>query len=238
MKLSLSVIGIHLLLVLIAFLSPIAKKEHKERLVVKTMSLPSKQKIIEKPQTVNAQKPKIEKPKAVQPAPAPVKKPVPAKPIPSKKKIAPVKAKPKKEKVAETVVPGHLLRELEETIAKIDEKRDKLSTSKKSKPVNKIEPLQSESFHHLESERNEVDYKETLVMYLHQSLNLPDFGDVKIQVTLRQDGSVENLKVLKAESDKNRKYLEMHLPLLKFPPLQGSSGKKENTFILTFCNEL
>jgi hypothetical protein len=74
---------------------------------------------------------------------------------------------------------------------------------------------------------------------LHSSLHLPDFGAVKIELTLRQDGTVAKLKVLKTESEKNKQYLETHLVRLTFPYLKGAYAKQgEFTFVLNFCNEL
>jgi hypothetical protein len=83
------------------------------------------------------------------------------------------------------------------------------------------------------------EYQESLIHYLQETLNLPEYGEVKIEVTLRQDGSVAHMVVVKAESEKNRKYLEAHLPKLKFPRLdEPFSSKKQHTFVLTFCNEV
>lgn len=141
------------------------------------------------------------------------------------------------------MVPKHLLRELEETIAKIDENRDKLYTSKKPKTPTlaqpQIQPLSIDREDLLEVEVKETGYKETLIQVLHASLNLPDYGEVKIQLKLRRNGTVETLKVLKTESQKNRKYLEAKLPLLKFPPFEGAlADQNAQTFVLTFCNEI
>ena len=76
--------------------------------------------------------------------------------------------------------------------------------------------------------------EEGLVGFLHSSLNLPEFGEVTIQLTMKRDGTVARLVVLKAESKKNKAYLEQHLPLLKFPLIL----ENEKTFTLTFCNEI
>lgn len=88
-------------------------------------------------------------------------------------------------------------------------------------------------------EATSSDYAQTITHYLHQSLHLPDFGEVKIQLTLQQDGHIVKLVVLEAENERNKKYLEEMLPYLRLPPFVGSMAKqKECTLILTFCNEL
>ena len=72
--------------------------------------------------------------------------------------------------------------------------------------------------------------------FLHSALDLPDFGEVKMQITVQKDGRVVKVVVLKAESEKNKGYLETHLRQMKLPPLSGSTH--EETFTITFCNEL
>ena len=121
-------------------------------------------------------------------------------------------------------VPKQLLQELEESIAKIDQKRDKLYTGKEI-------PQPTRALH---IDETEADFVRMLTEHLEQSLHLPDFGEVKIALTLQENGTVIKVVVLKVESEKNRRYLEAHLPLLKFPHLK----QKQNTFILTFCNEV
>jgi outer membrane biosynthesis protein TonB len=138
-----------------------------------------------------------------------------------------------------------LLEELEESIAKIQDKSDNPILDKQIKnktplsaPVSlQIDALYSEKLENCDTTSS--DYISSLTQHLHASLHLPDFGEVKIELTLQQDGTVAKLKVLKAESDHNKKYLESHLPLLKFPHLTGSFARKnEYTFTVNFCNEL
>jgi hypothetical protein len=45
---------------------------------------------------------------------------------------------------------------------------------------------------------------------------------------------VGRLVVLEAQNQKNKAYLEKHLPLLRFPLILD----KEKTFTFTFCNEI
>ena len=162
----------------------------------------------------------------------PVKKPAPAKktaPPPPPKKVMKAKAPPPSESPK---IPKKLLQDLEESIAKIEGKH--ISKTPSQKKVDVPLPIESE-------ETSDVDltFHEIIVSYLHEALNLPEHGEVKIELTLRQDGSVAKLIVLKSESEKNKSYLEKSLPSLKFPILDGMfSNKTQQTFILTFCNEL
>ncbi len=161
-------------------------------------------------------------------APVPAKKPAQEKKAPpiAEKKIVKETKKPKTEKKKEPEqrerMAQKLLQDLEESLSRLEE-----IPTKKPRGM----PASAPSF-----QESDGSYQATLVGYLKQVLNLPEFGEVKIQLTLKQDGSLVNLLVLKAESEKNRKYLEESLPRLRFPAPSGK--KKQETFIVTFCNEL
>jgi outer membrane biosynthesis protein TonB len=231
------IVAVHLLFLVMLVVAPkfSVEKKKPQPLLVKTLSM--------KPPAVVAAaptKPKPQKTAAAAAAPAPKKAaPVQQKPAPKKESQAP-KAAPKKEPAiadkqlgkpkqpapakkpeSRAKISDSLVKELEESIAKMD-----APPAKKSKAIA-LMPLQIDV-----SSPEDESYVSLLVSHLHQALSLPDFGEVKIQLSLRQDGSVAKITVLKAQSEKNRQYLETHLPQIKFPRLE-----KESTFILTFCNE-
>jgi hypothetical protein len=250
------------------------KKQHKPMVVktVKTVlaqSMPPSEKKTARPTLstparhnpapVAKQPPPVSKPAVQAPTPKPIepqarieKKPPLKKEKPLAKKTPAKEQKPTGQN-AKTSAPHtpalqsispSLLKELEESIAKIEDNRDKHKLSKKPSaktPLSAIAPLQIDSTDTITEEHTDEsgDYISALAGHLHATLHLPDFGEVKIELTLRQDGTVVKLKVLNTESQQNRKYLESHLPLIKFPHLTGSYAKKnEHTFILNFCNEL
>jgi hypothetical protein len=244
------IIGIHLFFLLLLLISPsfiIRKKEHKA-FIVKTVlpKLPTRTAPVEKKNSG----PKSAAPPAQKTAPKtpPPKTTAQKKTPPEKKEAAvadkkltkskqpapPAKKKPPQQNRAK--ISDSLLKELEESIAKIENKKavsKVISTGKALTPI----PLQIDL---LSSDHEDLsaDYADLLVGHLHHSLTLPDYGEVKIQLSLRQDGSVSKLIVLKTESEKNKRYLENNLPKLNFPRFEGTySNKKECTFILTFCNE-
>jgi hypothetical protein len=138
-------------------------------------------------------------------------------------------------------ISSSLVQELEESIAKIEDHSGKMKKNQKfigKRAPSRSNPLQIDQLDFKEEASESNDYVDILVRQLHVSLNLPDFGEVKIELTLRQDGTVAKLKVLNAESQQNRKYLEAKLPQLKFPQLSGfKPEEKEHTFVLNFCNE-
>ncbi len=267
MKLVISsfVIFMHLIaLSVITFSSSLSKPTKKVAVVVKTTYQQPKQiaKVsLKKPPVAAAQKkqaPALSPPVQAKVAPvqakaAPVKKTAPQAiasqkapaSIPIKKTTAAktpptVKASPSPCK--ERGIPKELLQELEERIAKIEVKRDKISSQVElSIPqaidsflsVRGSDPLDEEStFDVVDS------YSAFLVSHLQQHLQLPDFGEVKVEIVLYPDGSVERCVVLRAESDKNKKYLEQRLPLIRFPDFKGTQTKSRQVFVLTFCNQL
>lgn len=156
-----------------------------------------------------------------------------------------VSAKKKQQEEQRGKMSQKLLQELEESLDKLgsqSEKRrsSKTTPNKRADIPTPIHSLHTEASDSLSPSKNDSSenyvYQEALISYLKQTLHLPEHGEVKIQLTLKQDGSVVNLLVLKTESEKNRKYLESSLPHLRCPYLQGT--RKQETFIVTFCNEI
>ena len=253
-----SVIFMHLIaLSVISFSSSLSKPTKKSAIVIKTTYQQPKQiaKVaLQKPPVPPAQKkqaPALLPP--AQPKASPVKKTAPQAIAPQKAPAsAPIK-KPTAAKTPPTVkvspspskergIPKELLQELEERIAKIEVKRDKISSQVElSIPqaidsfvsVRGSDPLDEEStFDVVDS------YSAFLVSHLQQHLQLPDFGEVKVEIVLNPDGSVERCVVLRAESNKNKTYLEQRLPLIRFPDFKGTQTKSRQVFVLTFCNQL
>ena len=207
--------------------APLEKKTQTPAAAPKAITPPAKQ------QTAVKKEAPASKTTAPKPAPAPKKEAAVAEKRLSKSKQSPPAAKkspPERAKISDS-----LLKELEESIAKMDKK----SFSKTTTPSKAVVPLPLQiDLQSPGGETADADYTDLLVGELHQSLRLPDFGEVKIQLSLRQDGSVVKVVVLKAQSEKNKQYLESNLMRLKFPRFEGTySNKKECTFILTFCNE-
>lgn len=157
------------------------------------------------------------------PAPKAKPKAVP----PAKKPTVVEKDKPRKALVAKPL-PTPIVEEIDEPLAKIEEKV--YSPPRLKLDVPRIESSSFEMEVGVQGKKSE----ETLIEFLHGALHLPEFGEVKIQLTLNRDGTAARLVVLQAESKNNRAYLEEVLPRLQFPLIL----EQEKTFTLTFCNEL
>ncbi len=219
---------LHITFLLFLILQPTfsrTKKEHKTLLVktitpqkpqmaAKTHSAPSAKKAVAAP------KKEITPPKKIT-APPKKERAIAEKTLAKEKKGVSPPPKPQpRAKISDS-----LLQELEESLAKIEQKPEK---NKMSPPSLATLRLQIDS-----GGGEESSYIDQLVSYLRQTLSLPRYGEVKIQLSLRQDGSVAKILVLKAASGENRRYLEEHLPHLSFPRPEHSAD-----FILTFVNEL
>ena len=146
---------------------------------------------------------------------------------------------------AEKARQAKLLREAEESIAKITQKSHK-SSKKQSLDLPKgIQSLKvdsespSERFEKdsLENSKNQ-SYQNELALRLKSLLHLPELGEVKLRLTIKRNGSLTEMKVLKSESEKNRKYLEQELKTIRFPDFSSSFGNEaEHSFTVTLSNE-
>jgi hypothetical protein len=235
--------GFFLLMMLFGSPGQQNKKQHKPLIVrsvtPKVMSPVVKSQAPKPQMAASLAQKKVEPPKPVAkkqtPEPkapvAPAKKPTPPvkkEPAIAEKKVGAAKEAPPTQSRAK--ISDSLLKELEESIAKIENKSDKAKVNKIASPI----ALQID----MGEESEQSSYTDTLTSYLYEQLSLPDYGEVKIQLSLRQDGTVVKLVVLKAKNGKNRDYLENHLPRLRFPRFEGElANQKEHTFVLTFCNE-
>ena len=85
----------------------------------------------------------------------------------------------------------------------------------------------------------ERSYYDELVGRLKLSLKLPEYGQIKLQLTVSSTGKVLSVKGVKSKSKKNSDYVNKTLPKLMLPPFgQNFPGEKEHTFQLTLSNEL
>ncbi|MGR3911987.1 MAG: hypothetical protein QRY71_01580 [Candidatus Rhabdochlamydia sp.] len=132
-------------------------------------------------------------------------------------------------------------KEIEEALAKIEEKSyPKTQTPSWGSSIAVVpddvdhEEESSYSPHALFSHEGALSEEDLVVGFLYTSLHLPESGDVKVSLTLRADGTVKELKILNAESGKNRLYLEKNLPKLRFPVKKP----EEKTWIFNFCHEV
>lgn len=183
-----------------------------------------------------------------------VKKPDP-KPVAQVNKTPPKKVqppvKPKVDARAEAVKTQQrkLLAQAQENIAKISQSRDKITavkTSASSLPGPKIpgpvDKLQIDALPGVELKalsKSETSYCDELASRLKLLLRLPEYGAVKVKLTLDRTGQFIKVSVVSAESNANRNYIEKTLPTMRYPSFGGNFGELgQYTFVITLSNDL
>lgn len=130
-------------------------------------------------------------------------------------------------------IPAHLLQQLQESVAKIDQ------TSHKESPKNQLQTPKAISKLTVEqgSEEDQADYANALVACLKRNLSLPERGDVKIELLVEKSGALKSYRVISSQSLRNQRHLENELGALRYPAFMGSlKSKQEHTFVISFSN--
>lgn len=141
-----------------------------------------------------------------------------------------------------------LFAKAKENIAKMEETRNqiaarpsvKLDEAFTLKPIShlKIDALPGEFGAGGELSTSEVNYRNEVAGRLKSALRLPDYGAVKIKLTLDRSGKVAQIEVVSSESQKNKVYIEKTLISLLFPNFGTHfKGADQYTFLVTLNNE-
>lgn len=102
-------------------------------------------------------------------------------------------------------------------------------------PQTNIQKMGSLASEAISFERN---YFEELVCYLQQRLTLPEKGVVKVALTLKRSGKVEELQILNYSTTANRDYVNNTLPNFSFPSFGTQlKGESSHTFSITLTSE-
>lgn len=84
----------------------------------------------------------------------------------------------------------------------------------------------------------EAHYVSELIRRLKLALTLPEYGEVRVKMTLSRSGSITQLSVLKSSSAMNKKLVEQKLKGLTFAAFGASfAGEDSHTFTLILSNE-
>jgi hypothetical protein len=140
---------------------------------------------------------------------------------------------PSSTKKTKPVISEELIKELEEGIAKIDAKNEKIVRENRLDAPKWIPQFQIETG--LFEDAN--SFGQDLIECLQNTLELPEKGEVKVELTLKKEGSFVELKILHSESKKNKQFLEEELKKIHYPGFKGNlKNEKEHVFVITFCN--
>lgn len=127
-----------------------------------------------------------------------------------------------------------------EKIGKIEAIADNTSAKSITTPVL-IQNFESElSFADTEAflSLNEMAYRDELAVRLKLSLKLPEYGEVKVKLTVERSGKIAAIKILEFKSKKNADYIEKHLPRLEMPKFGSNfSGSTTHDFTIIMSNE-
>lgn len=170
-----------------------------------------------------------------------VPKPKPKPAAPPKKEIA-VKPKPPIETVKpkSTVAPkkGEPVLANSSLLKEIGESLETLNEKSKQRPVLNV-PKKIESNRQLTEIDSPIDpnYGEFLVAFLQNTLDLPEYGEVKAKIEIDRFGKLVHCEILQTKSIKNGEFIKNQLPELLFPCL-NDFGILANTqtFTITFRN--
>lgn len=161
--------------------------------------------------------PQVQKPK---PAPRHI-----AKQVQKNKSPKPLKSKP-------TIKPKALTE-----IAQSFEAFDIGSEKRQEKPLfipQKIKPKEKKQF---QLEIEDASYHEYLISFLQNSLELPEYGEIKAKLTIDRFGRLLTCEIIDSRSKKNSQVLKNRLPELVYPCLNDYGIlDATQTFTITFKN--
>ncbi len=84
----------------------------------------------------------------------------------------------------------------------------------------------------------DTSYYIEMIHRIKLQLKLPEYGEVRVELTLDRTGKVHKLYVLSSSSLNNQKYIEKNLTTVHFPPF-GSHFPKESIhkFLIAISND-
>lgn len=164
---------------------------------------------------------------------APVAK-TPAAPIKQKPSAKIASAKPAAPPPAQT----QKKQEKEQLLKNVKAALTELETLKKKEPSH---PLAVPDKICLESKNQqssfEQTYNQSLIAYLENSLDLPEYGKVKLELCIDRTGHLIKSQVLSSENEKNSEFLKNRLPELTFPCFNDFQITENTlTFTVSFRN--
>ncbi|MGM0440047.1 MAG: hypothetical protein ACQEP8_02910 [Chlamydiota bacterium] len=183
------------------------------------------------------------------PQPAPKTTPKKAKPpSPPTKKATPEKAtspkKPysshKKEKLS--AEKARLLKELQHNMDTFE--KTSFDTPPEKKAIKNPQPIAKLSIdEQFNSDKKFTDlentYTNSLISQLQSALKLPEYGQVKISITVGRDGSLRDLQIIFSENSNNEAYVRKALEHMTLPSFGISfRGEEQQTFNIVLNNKI
>jgi hypothetical protein len=83
------------------------------------------------------------------------------------------------------------------------------------------------------------DFQGRLTEFFKSHLKLPEYGEVKIKMQVKSDGTMGNLLILSSKNKKNEEYLKSSLPKMFIPWLKSYLVEKEEMdLVICFTNDI
>lgn len=115
-------------------------------------------------------------------------------------------------------------------------------SSNTTKGPSRVESLASDSYASNTAgsmTKEERSYESELVSRLKLTLHLPEYGDVKVKLTVSRQGKVLKAVVVSSKSSRNKEYAQKTLPGISFPRFGTNfKGHEQHTFDLCLSNDL
>lgn len=164
----------------------------------------------------------------------------------TKKRVVQVKKEPSRKKSEK---PKEKVKGREEKLSKPEVDHDKLKKALEALNNVKTSPYgkANDATKNITLRKNDnlagkgqesITYEMAIASFLRQWLKLPEYGSVKVSLTLSPDGKVVKLRTLTSESELNRHFVEERIPRLIFPVAGNNLAKQSNkTLTLVLQNE-
>jgi colicin import membrane protein len=140
-----------------------------------------------------------------------------------------------------------LLAKAKESMSKAGQARSHVSSSSSSSPIAQadvpkaIGSLQIDTFslgEPVSLTTKETSYRDEIAHRLKLGLRLPDYGEVKIKLTLERSGKVSHVQIVSSKNAKNKQYVEKTIPTLTFPSFGDNFDDSQYyTFVICLNNE-
>lgn len=165
-------------------------------------------------------------------APQP-KKTATSSPTPSKKKQKPSSPPPDPEEEKNRAAEQALLSSAAATLSQLDTIVAKETASPKTISTS-LPQTMGDLKSQQTSRESSANYISQVAWKLKKTLRFPEYGSVRIEMTISKEGRVERVSVLASENTKNRSYVESTIPTLSFA---SNPNQTAITYIFLLNNE-
>ena len=163
--------------------------------------------------------------------------------VPNNSKVATKKIEAKaksiyKEPTKKEVISSDLINKLQNELSILEKEPTFVTKTKKLKlPV--LSSLEINQLKQTDNQIDMVDFQGKLIDFFKSHLKLPEYGEVKVKMKIKEDGMIDDIEVLSSKSGKNEVYLKNILLKISLPWLNDYLPKQEEVdLIICFTNDI